>query len=97
MSTQTRCSIFLPLLLSAFFTFPVAAGDVLSVRDKGVDGEVGIYQVICASGYRTTVTVFFREKPFRRCTYPYNGYGKSVCRTTWTVDEAAAWACREYR
>jgi len=97
MLTRTRSAIFLALLLNTFFIFPATARDVVSVRSKGIDGEMSIYKVACASGYKTTVSVFFREKPVRFCTFPYNGYGKEVCRTRWTVDEAAAWACKKYR
>ncbi len=97
MPTHITPVVFISLLLGAFFLLPTTAGEVTRVRSIGVDGEQGIYTVACASGYRTTVNVFFREEPVRRCTYAYNGHGKATCRTTWNVDEAAAWACRKYR
>lgn len=73
------------------------ATDSPRVFKKSTDGDMAIYKVYCPSGYRTTINLYFREKPIEVCTYKKDGYGKQTCRKKWTVDKAADWVCKTSR
>ena len=51
-------------LLSLFMivSFPTAAeSDVIKVYDKGLDGSMRYYSVVCPNGKKTTITQIFEE------------------------------------
>ena len=100
-----------PLLLIAMLSVQSAnaARQGMRVYDQGMKEAARLYLVICEDGTRLSVTSRFdylmtpeetrrrsgvnKFKPSAVCAHPWND--KPVCRSSWNVDQAAAYACRQ--
>ena len=96
MNRQSLVTSILTAIL-VITTQSAVAADTIRVSSIGVDGDESIYKVWCPTGYRTTVIQHFKDDKKKTCTFAYNSYGKETCRNGWSVDDAAAWACKKYR
>ena len=63
----------------------------VSVLDKGTDGDIRYYSVICPSGKRTSLNFNLITK--ETCITPVNG-NEQVCNVNWNKDKAAKEACK---
>ncbi|MBP7711340.1 MAG: hypothetical protein KA217_02580 [Gammaproteobacteria bacterium] len=79
----------LALLLTLLATVPANGATVSRVTDLGRDGK-HYYTVACSDGSRASIVV--AESPRSICIVA-DHLGRS-CRPDWTVDNAAAFACR---
>ena len=64
--------------------------DVKRILDRGRDGDVNYYQVMCTNGTIASVTV--TDTPAQACAQPLGG--PEVCSATWTLNEAAVESCK---
>ena len=81
-------SLIIPLML---LLSQAQAQERLRVIDRGTDGDVRYYTVVCPSGQRSAISDYYAEGKI--CTMLINGKQK-VCRTDWDVDTAAKEACK---
>jgi len=82
------CSLALSSLLLA--NSQVHAEERLQIIDRGTDGDVRYYSVVCPSSKRTSVSHHYEKGEV--CTMLVSRLEK-VCRTDWDVDTAAKEAC----
>lgn len=69
---------------------PAGAAEPVSVGNYGDDGNEVYYQVTCSDN--TTGSVIVRQEPKEICALP--AYGEQICKAAWTVESAAAKACK---
>jgi len=68
----------------------VHAQERLQIIDRGTDGDVRYYSVVCPSSKRTSVSHYYEKGEV--CTMLVSKLEK-ICRTDWDVDTAAKEAC----
>lgn len=83
-------SLIIPLMLLLSQT-QTQAQERLRVIDKGTDGDVRYYSVVCPSGKRTSVSDRYKEGEI--CTMPVSAR-EEICREGWDIDSAATEACK---
>jgi hypothetical protein len=84
-----RISQTLAITAALLATLPAAAATVSRMTSRGDDGK-SYYDVACSDG--TTASVVVDGSPRNVCIYA-DHLGRS-CRPDWTVENAAAYACR---
>jgi hypothetical protein len=77
------------LLLVLVWALPAGAASVGRIHAVGEDGK-SYYEVTCSDGTRLSVVA--EDAPRNVCIYA-NHLGRS-CRTDWSVENAAVYACR---
>ena len=87
---RTLLKTILLLAGLGLFAIPAGAAEPVSVGNYGDDGGEVYYQVTCSDN--TTGSVIVREEPKEICALPARG--ETVCKTAWTVESAAAKACK---
>ena len=86
---KARTPQVLVIFLAAVSTLTVDAATVSRVTARGDDGKT-YYVVACSDGNKASVVV--EDAPRNVCIYA-DHLGRS-CRADWSVDNAAAYACR---
>lgn len=77
------------VVLALLWTLPAGAATVGRIHSVGQDGK-SYYEVTCSDGNRLSVVV--DDTPRNVCIYA-DHLGRS-CRTDWSVENAAAYACQ---
>lgn len=64
--------------------------NVKRILDRGRDGAINYYQVMCTNGTTGSVTVV--DEPPQACAQAVGS--AEICNTGWTVNEAASASCK---
>ncbi|MCG8379401.1 MAG: hypothetical protein MI865_08005 [Proteobacteria bacterium] len=83
----------LALLIPLVLSFNISAGERgATTLDRGLDGTIRYYDVICPSEKRTALSYDFQTR--ETCVTPVSGDGTEVCKVNWDKDQAAKDACK---
>lgn len=86
-----KTTLYAVLCLGVLATASTQADEnVKRILDRGRDGDVNYYQVMCADNTMTSITV--TDQPPAICAQAING--QEVCDSRWTLNQAAAEACK---